>query len=73
MDAIAVFKIDELAPVSYMANIKGRGIKHIQTLAYRFADDNGLGYWHVKYHKTRDDMPTIKARHSKPFYAEHNI
>jgi|13_taG_2_1085334.scaffolds.fasta_scaffold44561_3 hypothetical protein len=72
MDAIAVFKIDRLAPVSYMANIKGRGIKHIQTLAYRFADDNGLGYSHITYNKTRDDMPTIKARQSRPFYQETN-
>ena len=70
MQALAVFKIDELAPVSYMANIRGRGIKHIQTLAYRFADDNGLGYSHIIYNKTRDDMPTIKARHSRPFYQE---
>ncbi len=72
MDAIAVFKIDRLAPVSYMANIKGRGIKHVDTLVYRFADNNNFGYWHVTYNKSRDDMPTIKARHSKPFYAEHN-
>ena len=72
MQAIAVFKIDRLAPVSYMANIKGRGIKHIQTLAYRFADDSGLGYWHITYDKTRDDMPTIKSRQSRPFYQECN-
>jgi len=70
MQAFAFFKVDELAPVSYMANVKGRGIRHIQDLAYRFADDNGLGYWHITYHQGRDDMPTIKAKHSRPFYQE---
>lgn len=70
MQALAVFKMDRLAPVSYMANVEGRGIRHIQDLAYRFADDNGLGYWHITYHQGRDDMPTIKAKHSRPFYQE---
>ena len=70
MQAFAFFKVDRLAPVSYMANLKGRGIRHIQDLAYRFADDNGLGYWHITYHQGRDDMPTIKAKHSRPLYQE---
>ena len=70
MQALAVFKMDSLAPVSYMANVKGKGIRHIQTLAYRFADDNGLDYWHITYNQGREDMPTIKAKHSRPFYQE---
>ena len=70
MQALAIFKNKELAPVSYIANIRGRGIKHIQTLAYRFADDNGLGYTHITYHKTRDEYSTIAAKHSTPYYKE---
>ena len=70
MQAFAFFKVDELAPVSYMANVKGRGIRHIQDLAYRFADDNGLGYWQITYHQDPDDLSTIKAKHSRPFYQE---
>jgi hypothetical protein len=54
MQALAIFKNKELAPVSYIANIRGRGIKHIQTLAYRFADDNGFKYSHITYYKNRD-------------------
>jgi hypothetical protein len=70
MQALVIFKNDRLAPVSYMANIRGRGIKHIQTLAYRLADDNGFKYSHITYHKHRDDMPTITAKHSAPYYKE---
>jgi hypothetical protein len=70
MKALAIFKNERLAPVSYIANIRGRGIKHIQTLAYRFADDNGLNYSHITYYKNRDDMPTITAKHSAPYYKE---
>jgi hypothetical protein len=66
MQAFAFFKVDEMAPVSYMANVKGKGIRHIQDLAYRFADDNGLGYWHITYHQGRGTIcqqsrPSIRA------------
>ena len=70
MQALAIFKNDRLAPVSYMANIRGRGIKHIQTLAYRFADDHGFNYSHISFSYSRDDMPTITAKHSAPYYKE---
>lgn len=70
MQALAIFKNDRLAPVSYIANIRGRGIKHIQTLAYRFADENGFNYSHITYYKNRDDMPTIAAKQSFPYYKE---
>jgi hypothetical protein len=70
MQALAIFKTKELAPVSYIANIRGRGIKHIQTLAYRFADDNGLGYSHITYHKHREEYSTIAAKRTTPYYKE---
>ena len=70
MQALAIFKNDRLAPVSYIANIRGRGIKHIQTLAYRFADDNGFNYSHIVYHDGRDDMTIIAAKQSTPYYKE---
>ena len=70
MKALAIFKNDRLAPVSYIANIRGRGIKHIQALAYRFADDNGFNYSYIVYLEWRDDMPTITAKHSAPYYKE---
>ena len=64
------FKNKELAPVSYIANIRGRGIKHIQTLAYRFADNNGFNYTHITYYKHRDEYSTIAAKQSTPYYKE---
>jgi hypothetical protein len=70
MQALAIFKNKELAPVSYIANIRGRGIKHIQTLAYRFADDNGFKYSHITYYKNRDEYSTIAAKQSFPYYKE---
>ena len=70
MQALVIFKNERLAPVSYIANIRGRGIKHIQTLAYRFADDNGFNYSHITYYKSRDEYSTITARHSAPYYKE---
>ena len=70
MQALAIFKNKELAPVSYIANIRGRGIKHIQTLAYRFADANGFKYSHITYYKHRDEYPTIAAKLSAPYYKE---
>jgi hypothetical protein len=70
MKALAIFKNDRLAPVSYMANIRGRGIKHIQTLAYRFADDHGFNYSYITFSYSRDDMPTIAAKQSIPYYKE---
>ena len=70
MQALAVFQNDRLAPISYIANVRGRGIKHIQTLAYRFADDNGFNYSHITYYKHRDEYPTIAAKQSFPYYKE---
>ena len=70
MHALAIFKTKELAPVSYIANIRGRGIKHIQTLAYRFADDNGFNHSHITYYKHREEYSTIAAKHSTPYYKE---
>ena len=70
MQALAIFKNKELAPVSYIANIRGRGIKHIQTLAYRFADANGFNYSHITYHKNRKEYPTITAKLSTPYFKE---
>ena len=70
MQALAIFKNDRLAPVSYIANIRGCGIKHIQTLAYRFADDHGFKYSHITYYKNRDEYSTITAKHSTPYYKE---
>ena len=70
MKALAVFKNKELAPVSYIANIRGRGIKHIQTLAYRFADNNGFNYTHITYYKHRDEYSTIAAKQLTPYYKE---
>lgn len=70
MQALAVFKNKELAPVSYIANIRGRGIKHLQTLAYRFADENGFNYSHITYYETREEYTTIAAKHSWPYYKE---
>ena len=70
MQALVIFKNDRLAPVSYIANIRGRGIKHIQTLAYRFADDNGFNYSHITYYKNRDEYSTIAAKQSFPYYKE---
>ena len=70
MQALAIFKNKELAPVSYIANIRGRGIKHIQTLAYRFADEHGFNYSHLTYYKHREEYPTIAAKLSTPYYKE---
>ena len=70
MQALAVFQNDRLAPISYIANIRGRGIKHIQTLAYRFADANGFKYSHITYYKRREEYPTIAAKLSTPYYKE---
>tara|TARA_R110000823_G_scaffold114309_2_gene236475 strand:+ start:66 stop:281 length:216 start_codon:yes stop_codon:yes gene_type:complete len=70
MQALAIFKNKELAPVSYIANIRGRGIRHIQTLAYRFADEHGFNYSHITYHKHRDEYPTITAKRLTPYYKE---
>ena len=70
MQALAIFKNKELAPVSYIANVRGRGIKHIQTLAYRFADANGFNYSHITYYKRRDEYPTIAAKLSTPYFKE---
>jgi len=70
MQALAIFKNDRLAPVSYIANIRGRGIQHIQTLAYRFADDNGFNYSHITYYKNRGEYSTIAAKQSSPYYKE---
>ena len=65
MQALAIFKSKELAPVSYIANVRGRGIKHIQNLAYRFADEHGFNYSHITYHKHRDEYPTITAKRER--------
>jgi len=70
MQALAIFKNKELAPVSYIANIRGQGVRHIQTLAYRFADDHGFNYSHITYHKHREEYPTIAAKLSTPYYKE---
>ena len=70
MQALAIFKNKELAPVSYIANVRGRGIKHIQTLAYRFADEHGFNYSHITYDKHREEYPTIAAKLSTPYYKE---
>jgi|TARA_B110000879_G_scaffold35783_1_gene49390 hypothetical protein len=70
MQALAIFKNKELAPVSYIANIRGRGIKHIQTLAYRFADEHGFNYSHITYYKHRGEYPTIAAKLSTPYFKE---
>ena len=70
MQALAIFKDKELAPVSYIANVRGRGIKHIQTLAYRFADQHGFNYSHITYYKHREEYPTIAAKLSTPYYKE---
>ncbi len=70
MQALAIFKNKELAPVSYIANIRGRGIRHIQTLAYRFADANGFEYSHITYYKHREEYPTITAKLSTPYFKE---
>jgi hypothetical protein len=68
MRSIVIFKLSRNAPVSAMFNIQARGTRHSETLAMRYADQNGFNYWHIKFDQARDDMATLGQAKKWPFF-----
>jgi len=67
MQARAIFKVDEFAPISHTATVIGKGKKQLYQLAALYADDNGYDYFDIRYYL---ESATITAKRTKPYYKE---
>lgn len=59
MHSILTLRADYYAPVSETLNLSARGTKEAESIADRYADSRGYGFWELKFNQYSPNTPRL--------------